>query len=139
MLMGETFIVPKELVNTTALFVWLRHPSAICSPKARLAYCRGHYMIPLHRDTFSSNSVIFVLFFNDCWGGGVDVDNGRESEHEPCRYFMSFHLQTWREKKKITEALMCLIAQQWQKASWQRLLNLHRLVLHLTICLLSHS
>lgn len=34
---------------------------------------------------------------------------------------------------------MCLIAQQWQKASWQRLLNLHRLVLHLTICLLSHS
>lgn len=27
-LMGETFIVPKELVNTTALFVWLRHPSA---------------------------------------------------------------------------------------------------------------
>lgn len=100
MLMGETFIVPKELVNTTALFVWLRHPSAICSPKARLAYCRGHYMIPLHRDTFSSNSVIFVLFFNDCWGGGVDVDNGRESEHEPCRYFMSFHLQTWREKKK---------------------------------------
>lgn len=66
MLMRETCIVPKELDNTTALFVWPLHPSAICSLKARLAYCRGHYMIPLHRDTFSSNSVIFVLFFNGC-------------------------------------------------------------------------
>ena len=58
----------RNLFNTTALFVWLLHPWAICSPKARLEYCRGHYMIPLHRDTFSSNSVIFVLFFGDCWG-----------------------------------------------------------------------
>lgn len=77
-------------------------------------------MIPLHRDTFSSNSVIFVLFFGDCWGGDADEYNGRESMHEPCRHFMSFHLQTWREeKKKITEFLMCLIAQQRQKVSWQ--------------------
>lgn len=30
-------------------------------------------MIPLHRDTFSSNKVIFVLFFDGCWGGETEM------------------------------------------------------------------
>lgn len=60
----------RNLFDTTALFVRLLHPCAICSPKARLEYCRGHNMIPLHRDTFSSNTVIFVLFFDE---GGTEM------------------------------------------------------------------
>lgn len=53
---------------------------------------------------------------------------------------LSFHLQTSREGKKLSEFLMCLIAQQQQQqVNWQCVHHPHRLVPRLTICLLRHS
>lgn len=73
----EPYAVPRQGLNAVEGFVW-----SLCT------------------EIHSAQTVLFLSHFLVTARGDSDEDNGRERVYEPCRHFMSFHLQTCREGKK---------------------------------------
>lgn len=98
-LMAETFIVPKELVQYNSPLCAAASPMSHMQSQGKTWILQRALHDPSAQRYIQLKQCYFCLIFWWLLEGDTDEDNGRESVCEPCRHFMSFHLQTRREKK----------------------------------------